>query len=150
MKSSFLNGKVLGLLLVLILAGCTPAAAPTLSIEGAWGKPSMDFPTAGGLYMVIKNTGSAPDKLVSGKSPACGAIEVHEMVKKTDGTMGMNLVDKPVEIAANGQIELKSGSLHIMCIMKKDEQFKPGSKIDVTLVFEKSGEKTFGAEIRAQ
>jgi periplasmic copper chaperone A len=131
------------------MAACAPAAAPVISIEGAWGKPSMDMPTAGGMFMVIKNTGDAPDKLLSGKSPACGSIEVHEMVKKADGTMGMNLVDKPVEIAAKGQVELKSGGLHIMCIAKNDA-FKVGAKIDVTLNFEKAGEKTISAEIRAQ
>lgn len=137
-------------LILMITAGCAPAAAPAVSIEGAWGRPSMDFPTSGGMYMVIKNSGTAPDKLLAGKSPACGSIEVHEMVKKADGTMGMNLVDKPLEISANGQVELKPGGLHIMCIMKKEDQYKPGSKIDLTLQFEKSGEKTITAEIRAQ
>jgi len=44
---------------------------------------------------------------------------------------------------------LKVGGLHIMCIMKKDDLFKVGSMIDLTLVFEKSGEKTVTAEIRA-
>jgi len=137
-------------LLIVIAAGCAPAAAPSVSIDSAWGRPSKDYPTAGGLYMVIKNTGTVPDKLLSGKSPACGSIEVHEMVKKADGTMGMNLLDKPLEISANGEVELKPGGLHIMCIMKKDDQYQPGSKIDITLKFEKSGEKTVAAEIRAQ
>ncbi len=99
--------------------------------------------------MLIKNTGTASDKLLSGSSPACGSIEVHTMVMKADGTMGMNLVDKPVEVAANGQVELKSGGLHIMCIAK-NEKFAPGSKIDLTLKFEKAGDKTISAEIRSQ
>ena len=150
MKIRFLCGLVLGCLLLSMLPGCAPAAAPSLTIETAWGMPSKTMPTAGALFMVIKNTGTAPDKLLSGKSPACGSIEIHEVVKKADGTMGMNLLDKPLEIPAGGQVELKSGSFHIMCIMKKDDQFKTGAKIDLTLVFEKSGEKTVSAEIRAQ
>jgi copper(I)-binding protein len=108
------------------------------------------MPTAGGLYMLVKNSGDAPDTLLSGKSPACGSIEVHEMVKKADGTMGMNLVDKPVEIPAGGQVEFKVGDLHIMCIMRNDDQFKPGQKIDLTLTFEKSGDKTVSAEIKSE
>lgn len=108
------------------------------------------MPTAGGMYMLIKNTGAAPDKLLSGTSPACGSIEVHEMVKKSDGTMGMNLVDQPLEIPAGGQVELKVGDLHVMCIMKKDDLFKPGNVIDLTLKFEKSGEKTVPVEVRAE
>jgi periplasmic copper chaperone A len=138
------------IIMLVMLAGCTPAAAPSISVESAWGRPSATMPTAGGMYMMIKNSGTAPDKLLSGTSPACGSIEVHEMVKKDDGTMGMNLVDKPLEVSAGGQVELKPGGLHIMCIMKKDDQFKVGAKIDLTLKFEKEGEKTVSAEIRAE
>ena len=150
MKFRSLFVIVLGLLLCFLLAGCAPAASPALSIENAWGRPSMDVPTAGGIFMLIKNSGAAPDKLLSAKSPACGAVEVHETVMKADGSMGMNLVDKPVEIPSAGQVELKSGSLHIMCMMKKDELFKPGAMIDLTLAFEKSGEKTVSVEVRAK
>lgn len=150
MKTRFWGGLILCIILASVLIGCAPAAAPIVTVENAWGRPSPTMPTAGGMYMVIKNTGSAPDKLLSGKSPACGSIEVHEMVKKSDGTMGMNLVDKPLEIPAGGQVELKMGGLHVMCIMKNDAQFKAGNKIDLTLVFEKSGEKTVSADIRAE
>jgi len=146
MKVRFVCGLVLGLFLLAMIAACAPTPAPVISIESATAKPSMDMPTAGGMFMLIKNTGNAPDRLLSGKSSACGSIEFHEMVKKSDGTMGMNLLDKPLEIAAGGQLELKSGSTHIMCIMK-NEQFKPGAKIDLTLVFEKSGEKTVSVTI---
>ncbi len=143
--------KVLGLavLLAALLVACAaPAAAVT--VEGAWGKISPSIPGAGGVYMLIKNSGGAPDRLMSAKSPACGMVEVHEMVKKADGTMGMNLIENPLVIPAGGQVELKVGSFHIMCMMMKGDQFKPGNKIDVTLMFEKSGEKTVSAEIRAE
>ena len=141
---------VLSILVLFVLAGCAPAQAPVISVESAWGRPSATMPTAGGMYMLIKNSGTATDKLLSGSSPACGSIEVHKMVMKEDGTMGMDLVDKPLEIAPAGQIELKPGDLHIMCIMKKDDQFKVGAKIDLTLKFEKAGEKTVSAEIKAE
>jgi periplasmic copper chaperone A len=149
MKVQWLWGLVLVLLLVL-LAGCNPPAASVIAVESAWGRLSPTTPTAGGMYMLIKNTGTAPDTLLSGKSPACSSIEVHKMVKKADGTMGMALVDKPLEIPAGGQVELKVGDLHIMCINMKADQFKVGANIDLTLVFEKAGEKTVSAEIRAQ
>lgn len=146
MKNRFLNGLVLGLLLLATLAACKPAAAPAISIETPTGKPSMSMPTAGAMFMLIKNGGDAPDKLLSGKSSACGSIEVHETVMKADGSMGMNLLDAPLEIPAGGQVELKSGGLHVMCIMKND-QFKPGATIELTLNFEKSGEKTVSIQI---
>jgi copper(I)-binding protein len=151
MKIRGLSGLFFVIIFVVLVAGCSNSkGSPNISIENSWGRPSPTMPTAGGLYMLVKNSGDAPDKLLSGKSPACGSIEVHEMVKKTDGTMGMNLVDKPVEIPAGGQVEFKVGDLHIMCIMKNDDQFKPGQKIELTLTFEKSGEKTVTAEIKAE
>ena len=149
MKLRLVQGLILCLLFVSVVTGCAPAATPTISIENGWGRPSPSMPTAGGIFMVIKNNGEAPDSLISGSSPACGSIELHETVMKSDGTMGMNLLDKPIEIPAGGQVELKSGDLHIMCIMKKDDVFKSGTKIDVTLVFEKSGEITVPVEVRA-
>jgi periplasmic copper chaperone A len=150
MKSRLTAIFISALLLLALLAGCAPAQAPNISVEGAWGRPSATMPTAGGVYMLIKNSGSAPDKLLSGKSPACGMIEVHKMVMKSDGTMGMDLVDKPLEIPAGGEVELKVGGLHVMCIMKKDDLFKVGNKVDLTLNFEKSGEKTVSVEVRAE
>jgi len=151
MKIRNLVGLFFVLMFIVSIVGCTgPKTAPNITIENSWGRPSPTMPSAGGLYMLVKNTGDAPDKLLSGKSPACGSIEVHEMVMKTDGTMGMNLVDKPVEIPAGGQVEFKVGDLHIMCIMRNDDQFKPGQKIDLTLTFEKSGDKIVTAEIKAE
>jgi copper(I)-binding protein len=150
MKLRLFQGLVLGLLLTTMFIGCAPAAAPAITVENGWGRPSMTMPTAGGIFLLIKNSGDAPDNLLSGSSAACGSIELHETIKKSDGTMGMNLMDKPIEVPAGGEVELKSGGLHIMCIMKKDDQFKPGAMIDVTLVFEKSGEITIPVEVRME
>ena len=147
MKASFIRGILLSVMIAGLVTGCAPAATAEITLDAAWGRPSLDMPTAGGMYLMINNKGTAADKLLSGSSPACGSIEVHEMVMKSDGTMGMNLVEKPLEIAAGGQIELKPGGLHIMCIMKNDK-FAPGNKIDMTLKFEKAGEKTVSVEIR--
>lgn len=150
MKKRLLQSLVLGLMLITMVAGCAPAAAPSITVESAWGRPSMDMPTAGGIFMMIKNSGDASDNLLSGSTSACGSIEMHEMVMKSDGTMGMNLLDHPIEIPAGGEVELKSGGLHVMCIMRNDEQFKPGTTIDLTLVFEKSGEITIPVEVREE
>jgi copper(I)-binding protein len=149
MKLRAFAGLMVGLVLLGLLAGCTPAGSSEISIETPWGRPSPTMPTAGTFYMLIKNGGSAPDKLLSGSSPACGSVELHEMVMKDDGTMGMNLLENPIEIPANSQVELKVDGLHAMCIMKNDA-FATGTKVDITLKFEKAGEKTVTAEIKAE
>jgi len=135
------------LLLAVSLAACVPASAAQLSVEGAWGRPSAAMPMTGTMFMVIKNEGQTADKLLSASSPACGSTEFHQMVMKADGSMGMNLVDKPLEIPAGGFLNLEPGGYHLMCIDKTDK-FMPGTSIDLTLVFDKSGEKTIQVELR--
>jgi len=149
MKSRIFAGLMVGFVLLGILAGCAPAAASNITVESVWGKPSPMYPTAGAFFMLIKNNGATAEKLVSGTSPACGSIELHEVVMKDDGSMGMNLLENPIDIPAGGQVELKAGDLHAMCIMKNDN-FAVGTKVDLTLKFENAGEKTVTAEIRGE
>ena len=150
MKNRSIFFGIIALVIVSMLAACAAPAAPAIAVESDWGRVSPTIAGAGAFYLMIKNTGSGEDKLTGVKSPACGMAEVHETVKKADGTMGMNLVPEPVAIPANGQVEFKSGGMHVMCMMMKADQFKTGSKVDLVMTFEKSGEKTISVDIRDQ
>jgi periplasmic copper chaperone A len=149
MKTRFFCFLALSALLLTALSACAPQA-PAINVETAWGKPSGSVAGAGAFFMVIKNTGPAPDKLVSAKSSACGMTEVHNTVKADDGSMKMVLVTDGIEVPANGQLELKSGSYHIMCMKMQADQLTAGAKPTVNLVFEKSGEKVVSLEMRQQ
>lgn len=92
--------------------------------------------------MVIKNGGSVEDKLVSAKSSACGMTELHTTVKAADGSMQMQLVTDGIPVPANGQLELKSGSYHIMCMKMQSDQLSAGAKPTLPLTFAKSGLQT--------
>jgi hypothetical protein len=135
------------LILGLIAAGCA-ASGPQISIEGVWGRPSPKVATAGAFYMVIKNSGGEADKLVAGASSSCGTVELHESYMTEDGAMGMRPVEGGfIEIPAKGEVELKVGGLHIMCIDKLDD-FEVGATLPLTLSFEKSGDMALEVEIR--
>ena len=128
----------------------TAAPAAAIVVEGQWGRPSPMVATAGAIYMTIKNSGADADKLVSGASAACGAVELHESYKMDNGAMGMRPVTGGfIEIPVGGMAELKPGGLHIMCIDKLT-QFVAGAKIPLTLKFEKAGEIAIEVEIREQ
>ncbi len=134
-------------LLVLSLAACQ-ASAPEISVEGVWGRPSPKVATAGAFYMLIKNDGGQADKLVSATSDSCGTVELHESYDKGDGVMGMREVTEGyIEIPAKGEVQLKMGGLHIMCIDKLDD-FEEGAVLSVTLEFETSGTQTVDVEIK--
>ncbi len=137
------------LLLGFVLAGCQSGpAGPEIVIEEAWGRPSPKVATAGAFYMTIKNTGGEADRLLGAGSPACGAVELHESYMTEEGAMGMRPVQNGyIEIPAGGEVELKVGGLHIMCIDKLVE-FETGTKMSVTLQFEGSGEMDVEVEIR--
>jgi periplasmic copper chaperone A len=89
-----------------------------------------------GAFMVIKNTGSQSDKLVKAECMASMMTSIHET--KMDGDM-MKMSEIPsLDIPANGQVELKSGSYHVM-MMDVTQDLKEGDKIKMTLTFEKAG-----------
>src|SRR5512146_2380747 len=132
MKTRIFCILVLGLFCLSFLSACAPQS-PALSIEGVWGKPSPSVAGAGAFFMVIKNTSAVDDKLVAVKSPACGMTELHTTVMKSDGTMMMQLVTDGIPVPANGQLELKSGSFHIMCMKMLTDQMAAGAKPSLTL-----------------
>jgi copper(I)-binding protein len=141
---------ILGLLLsgLLLLAGCNTSPGPEISIENAWGRPSPKVATAGAFYMLIKNSGGEADKLVGGESPACRIVELHESYMTEEGAMGMRPVEGgAIEIPASGEVELKIGGMHMMCI-EKLQDFKVGAILPLTLNFEKTGNLKIDIEIR--
>ncbi|OCW55656.1 copper chaperone PCu(A)C [Hoeflea olei] len=93
-------------------------------------------PVSGG-YMTIRNTGSEPDRLVSGEAAFAERVEIHEMTMDGD-VMKMRQLTDGLEIPAGGEVVLKPGGYHIMFI-GVDSQFKAGESRKATVTFEKAG-----------
>ena len=87
--------------------------------------------------ITITNTGTTPDRLVSAKSAAAGAVQVHEM-KMEGNVMRMREVDGGLAIAPGATVTLAPGGLHIM-LMGLKAPLRQGEKVPLTLVFEKAG-----------
>lgn len=125
------------------LAACfaMPAAADdvkagSLTISGAFARSSPMMAQAGAGFMTITSSGEA-DTLLAFKSDICEKPELHTHIDD-NGMMKMRAVDK-IDVPANGSVELKPGSFHLMFIDLK-ERLQQGQMLDVTLVFEKAGE----------
>lgn len=136
------------LLLAMVLSACGPAK-PSLTVEGAWARPSPMDAMNGAFYLTIRNRGSQPDRLIGAASPACGMVELHESYMMEGGAMGMRPLAGGIEVPANGTVEFKPGGLHIMC-MHIQEPFKPGNRVPLTLRFEQAGELQVEVEVREQ
>ena len=123
------------------------SAVPQIQVENVWGRPLPKVVPASEFYMMIRNRGSQPDKLVGGRSPACGTIELFEGYQTSLGAMGMRPVPRGfIEIPPMSLVELKVGGLHIMC-MDKQQDFVSGLRLPLTLAFETSGEITVQVSI---
>lgn len=100
----------------------------------------------GAAYMVLRNNGGAPDRLLRVESEVAEAVELH-IVEMKDDVMSMHPVEF-IEVPARGQVELKPGGLHVMLIGLKGE-LKPGENLTLLLLFERSDEMTVDALVRA-
>ncbi len=128
-------------LLVALLAATDALASEytlgTLRIDDPWARATPATAKAGGGYLVIRNTGATADRLVSARSPAADKAEVHEM-KMEGSVMRMRELDHGLDIPAGGTVTLAPGGLHVM-LMGLKAPLKLGTKVPLTLVFEKAG-----------
>lgn len=144
---------VLGIIAVLVLAGCagTRSAGPQIEVKNVWARPTragMGGKVTSAAYMVITNKGSEADRLVGAMSDVAEAVEVHQTIKEGD-VMRMQPVEGGLEIPAGGSVELKPGGYHIMLIGVKRE-LKPGDRFSLVLEFQKSGRKVIQVEVKEQ
>lgn len=89
-----------------------------------------------GVFMTLRNTGTAPDRLVSAASPLPRMVEIHTTVRDGE-VMRMRPVDA-VEVPPGGSVTLAPGGLHIM-LMGLSQPMPAGSTVPVTLTFEHAG-----------
>ncbi len=127
-------------------------AAATVAIEGVWARPAKTDAAMGAtsaIYFTLHNAGDADDALVGARAEAvAGKTEVHETVMDASGAMKMQPAPR-VDIPAGGSVEFRPGGLHVM-LMDLKEDLAEGDTFQVTLTFEKSGEKTVDVPVKAQ
>lgn len=112
--------------------------AGDLEIHHPWAKATLPNQPVGGGFMEIVNTGSEPDRLVSGSAGFAGEVQIHEM-EMNDGVMKMRQLADGLEIPAGATVKLEPGGLHIM-FMELSEPLKEGEMKEATLTFEKAGD----------
>jgi copper(I)-binding protein len=133
------------LLLALSAALCAASLAATahdfkhgaLEIQHPWARPTVAGQSAGGGYLAIRNTGSAPDRLLGGTAAGAASVELHEM--RMDGDVMRMREIKALELPAGKLVTLAPGGLHLMLTGLK-APLKIGDKLPVKLRFEKAGE----------
>jgi copper(I)-binding protein len=139
-----------------LVMGCDSSSRqPVITIENVWSRPVIVSTDSGSMqnsgyngavYLTIKNSGGASDRLTKAKTDVCLITEIHESFIKDDRMM-MERVNNGIEIPAGGRADLKPGSYHIM-LMGVKRSLSEGDSFAVQLNFEKSGIRTVYAKIK--
>ncbi len=116
-----------------------------ITFENAWIRATPPKAKMSAAYMIIKNTSSNEDQLLSVTSDISEATEIHTVLKE-NGMMKMRPVSS-IDIPANGERRLKKGGFHIMLIRLK-HILKPGDQYPLVLTFKKAGQITLNIFVR--
>lgn len=161
-------------ILFLGLTACTSGASPEpqITIEDPWVRAAVAMQDAGSgkmegssegsmeagesgmqmggatsaAYMTIRNAGSQADRLLEVRSPVAEVVETH-ITQTRDGVASMSRVDG-IDVPASSSVALEPGGMHIMLI-NLNQDLNPGDNIQLTLVFEQSGEIEVNAPVQA-
>ncbi len=111
--------------------------AGALKIAHPWARSTVPAQKTGGGYLTIRNSGSTPDRLLGGSTPAAERVELHSM--KMEGEV-MKMRELPaIELPPGQTVALAPGGLHLM-LMGLKAPLKAGAMVPLTLKFEKAGE----------
>ncbi len=132
--------KVLMLFLVgiLFLSACGSADAGHENGEGVeahdyWARTGLKDGNSA-AYMLLHNHTTEDDALVGASSDVAAAVEIHLSQMNADGVMQM-IRQESITLPADGELELKPGSYHVMIIGLKQD-LKVGDEITITLHFQ--------------
>jgi periplasmic copper chaperone A len=118
-----------------LLSLAASASLAQVKVDQAWARPTVPGQQGGGGFLSI--TSPAGDRLIGGSTPLAERFELHTMAMKGD-VMEMRQLDA-IDLPAGKTVEFKPGGLHVMFIGLK-QPLAIGSKVPVTLKFEKAGE----------
>jgi copper(I)-binding protein len=130
---------------LLLFASATGFGAAPLAVTDAWARATPPGATTAAAYFTVSNPGATADRLVAGSSPAARQVQFHAEVEER-GVRHMSQLDA-VEVPANGRVELAPGSMHAM-LVGIASPLVPGTRLTVTLRFEKAGEITLDVPVR--
>ncbi len=108
-----------------------------LEITHPWTRATPKGASVGGGYVTVRNTGTAPDRLVGGTLAGAGRVEIHEMSTE-GGVMKMREIKGGLEIKPRETVSLQPGAFHLM-FMGLTSPLEKGKPVKGTLVFEHAG-----------
>lgn len=135
------------LALIVALAATAPAAQAhdfklgPLRIDHPYATPTPPGATTGAVYLRgIRNTGSAPDRLVGASTPVARAVEIHRSTVDAQNVMRMRAIDG-IDLPPGAELRLRHGGEHHLMLIDLKAPLKNGDRFPMTLRFQKAGER---------
>lgn len=110
-----------------------------LTIDHPFSYSTAENAMVGAGYMVITNTGSDDDRLVSVDAYS-ERVELHNVIIDDNGVAKMVPQADGIVIPAGESVELKRGGYHVMFIGLGGDPFEVDEKVAATLHFENAGD----------
>ena len=122
--------------LAAVLAAVPMAASAAIVVERPQIRASLGTQPTTAAYLTIRNTGAAPDRLLSA-SCACAAMVMTHRSTVVNGVARMSM-ESAVTIPAKGAVVFGPSGLHLMLTGVKTP-IAEGAKVPLVLEFEKAG-----------
>jgi periplasmic copper chaperone A len=121
-------------------------ASEAIKIEHAWVRETPIGGSSGGGYLVIANTGSEADKLISAESSVAKSIELKQVVYVGEALRTRDVSDG-IEIPPKSSVQLRWESYYLLFVDLK-EPFARFQHVEASLNFEKAGQVKVRFEVR--
>jgi len=130
--------------LVLMAAALPGAAFAAIVVENPQIRATGPGQPTAAAYMVVRNTGTAPDRLLSATCACASSVMAHQTTMA--GGVARMSMEEAVTIPAGGSVTFAPGGRHLM-LMGVKAPIAAGSKVPMQLTFEKAGKvaATFAA-----
>ena len=115
---------------------------PNLQVDEPWARATPLIAEGVGsgansaVYLLLRNRGSASERLLGAETPVSKAAELHES-RLEDGVMRMRRVEDLI-IPSGGEIALRPGGYHLM-LLSLNQPLTAGDTLTLLLEFEHSG-----------
>lgn len=130
---------LVGMLVLSACGGGMAADGEGVEAHDFWARAALKDGNSA-AYMLLHNHGTEDDALVGASSDVATAVEIHLSQMKDDGTMEM-IQQEAIALPADGEVELKPGSYHVMFIgLTRD--LNTGDEITLTLHFQNAEDVT--------
>jgi copper(I)-binding protein len=116
-----------------------------LVISQPWSRAAPRGAELASSYLTIENKGTTADRLVGGSTEVAEKIEIQQ-ISMVGGAASQTTLDKGLAIPAGDKVVLAPGG-YKLGLLKLKSALKKGTKVAITLEFEKAGKTTVSFDV---